>query len=132
MGQKSNACEVSVQLRRREAQKGHEQGLKKKARNHRSDSKLNGSEVQADVSVKQPNKRLTDHMIKAKAMLAAMKMKQNSDATSDISTCITSSVVFRDVNKDQHGFHVRLFSLQLLEESYWQQSKHRITAIQIV
>ena len=51
-------------------------GLKKTTRKYRSDSKLNGSEMPADVSVKQPNKVLPCCWIKAKVMIAAMRMKQ--------------------------------------------------------
>ena len=55
-----------------EAQKHCEQSrrrLKKQTRKHRSDSRLNGSEMPADVSVKQPNKRLAGCcQIKAKVM----------------------------------------------------------------
>ena len=50
--------ERRLQLRR-EARKRREEsrrGLKKQNRKNRSDSKLNGSEVPAGVSVKQPNK----------------------------------------------------------------------------
>ena len=51
-------------------------GLKKQARKHRSDSKPSASEMAAYVSAKQPNKGLAGYWIKAKVMLAAMKMKR--------------------------------------------------------
>ena len=44
-----------------------------KARKHRSDSKLKGSEIIADVSVEQPSKWLAGCWIKAKIMLATTK-----------------------------------------------------------
>ena len=49
-------------------------GPKKEARKHRSDSKPSDSETPADFSVKQTSKRLAGCCIKAKVMLAAMKM----------------------------------------------------------
>ena len=56
--QKRNASEGSNSTVKREKVVSKIVGLKKKARKHRSDSKLNGREVPADISVKQPNKVL--------------------------------------------------------------------------
>ena len=50
--------------------------LNKQVGKQRSDSKLNSSDMPADFSVKQPNTRLECCWIKAKLMLATMKMKQ--------------------------------------------------------
>ena len=61
--QKSNAsegCKSAVIVKRKVVR------LTKQARNHRSDSKPNDSEMPADVSVKQPNKGLSGYWIKAK------------------------------------------------------------------
>ena len=56
--QKTKASEGSNSTVKREKVVSKIVGLKKKARKHRSDSKLNGREVPADISVKQPNKVL--------------------------------------------------------------------------
>ena len=109
--QKSNTnegCNSERRLKlRREARKRRAQssrGLKKQDRKHRRHSKLNGSEVPADVSVKQPNKQLVGCWIKAKVMLAAMKMIKITTTTQPAkkSTYTTCNFVLRDdVSKDE-------------------------------
>ena len=111
-GNASEGCNSERRLQLcREARKPRERsrrGLKKQARKHRSDSKLNGSEGPADVTLKKPNKRLAGCWITAKVMLAAMKMiqKHNNDADSDKSTDTTSNFVYRnDTSKDEQGLN---------------------------
>ena len=76
--QKSNANEgFNSAVKRENVVSNWVAGLKKEARKHRSDSKPNDSTMPADFSVKQPNKRLSGRWIKAKVMLATMKMIKN-------------------------------------------------------
>ena len=98
--EKKEQCQRRLQLRVirlqlcQEAQKCREQsrcGLKKQARNHRSDSKLNGRWAPADVSIKQPNKRLAGCWIKAKVMLAVMKQQQRHNQRQSTSNITSSS-----------------------------------------
>ena len=74
--QKSNTSEGSNSAAKHENVVSKVPGLKKQAKKHRSDSKLNGSDMPADVSAKYPNKGLARCWIKAKVMVAAMKMKR--------------------------------------------------------
>ena len=118
MRRKSNVSEGCNSGRRlqlcREARKRRERsrrGLKKQGRDHRSDSKLNGSEVPADVSVKQQNKvtarRLLDQS-EGNARRHEKDSNNSDDVTSDKSTYTTSNFVFRnDVSKDEQGLNVR-------------------------
>ena len=113
-----------------------------KARKHRSDSKLKGSEIIADVSVEQPSKWLAGCWIKAKIMLATTKNETTTATRPDKRTvCTTSNVLFRDVSKDKQGldmkpcsqilisgFSKRVFPL-LLEESFWQQGKTSLLSL---
>ena len=95
-------------------------GLKKKARKHRSNSKLNGSDVQADVSVKQPNKVLAGCWIKSKVMLATMKMKQQQqrDKASEIMWAMTS--------KTNWSINITLgYFLCCWKNPFGQQGRHR-------
>ena len=115
---------------------GKSLGWRKKARKHRSDSKLNSSEMLADVSVKEPNKRLAGCWIKAKAMFAAMKMKQEQqrNETSDKSTYTTSNFVFRETMWAKtskawtwdHCSQTLNMRVQLLEEYFWQHWRQNI------
>ena len=80
--------------------------LNKQVRKHRS-SKLNSSEMPADVSVKQPHTRLAGCWIKAKLMFAAMKMKQQQFGNQRQST-YTTNIVFRDdVSKNEKDLNVK-------------------------
>ena len=113
-----------------------------KARKQRSDSKLKGSEIIADVSVEQPSKWLAGCWIKAKIMLATTKNETTTATRPDKRTvCTTSNVLFRDVSKDKQGldmkpcsqilisgFSKRVFPL-LLEESFWQQGKTSLLSL---
>ena len=78
---KSNANEGSNCTLKHENVVSTVAGLKKEARKHRSDSTQNDSEMPADFSVKQPSKRLAGCWIKAKVMLAAMKMIKTTTTT---------------------------------------------------
>ena len=83
-------------------------GLKKQTRKQRSDSKLNGSEVPAEVSVKQPNKRLAGCWIKAKVMLGAMKIIKTTTTTQTATKVLLHNQQLReDVNKEEKGSNVR-------------------------
>ena len=73
--QKSNSSEGCTSAVKREKVVSKVVGLKQ-ARKHRSDSKPSDREMSVDVSIKQSNKGLVGFWIKAKVMLAAMKMKQ--------------------------------------------------------
>ena len=74
--QKSNTSEGSNSAAKHENVVSKVPGLKKQARKRRSDSQLNGREMPVDVSAKYPNKGLAGCWIKAKVMVAAMKMKR--------------------------------------------------------
>ena len=61
-------------------------GQMKQAKKHRSDPKLNGSEMQADISVKQPKEGLAGCWIKAKKMLSIIKLSETSTTTQPVLT----------------------------------------------